>query len=336
MPAIITHDLFAKDLYGETFETVGGSRDEAEAFLLGNQGPDPLFFAATDPRYLAFSQVGTTLHRVRPAEVLLAFKQAVAMLPAPLRSTGRAYVLGFACHYELDRAVHPLTFSQERALCHAGVEGLGPEDHSEVHALIETEMDEFVLTAKRNETVASFNPAKAVLKGSDTMLAAVSQLYARAVKTALDMDIPDNLFKASVKAYRRAQHLLYSPAGWKRTALGSLERLVRPHSLLGALSHRAELRPESAFANDEHAPWQHPYLEGESTASFWDLYGQARTGALATLEALDDDDFDLDAAHGLTGDLNFYGEPVAAVIVSVETVTPASARPSDDAVESEA
>ena len=44
MPAIITHDLFAKDIYGTAFESIGGTRDEAEAFLLGNQGPDPLFF----------------------------------------------------------------------------------------------------------------------------------------------------------------------------------------------------------------------------------------------------------------------------------------------------
>ena len=51
MPAIITHDLFGKDVYGETFDTIGGSRDAAEAFLLGNQGPDPLFFVAPDPRY---------------------------------------------------------------------------------------------------------------------------------------------------------------------------------------------------------------------------------------------------------------------------------------------
>ena len=51
MPAIITHDLFGKDVYGKTFDTIGGSRDAAEAFLLGNQGPDPLFFVAPDPRY---------------------------------------------------------------------------------------------------------------------------------------------------------------------------------------------------------------------------------------------------------------------------------------------
>ena len=77
MPAIITHDLFGKDVYGETFDTIGGSRDAAEAFLLGNQGPDPLFFVAPDPRYRRVGKLASTLHRARPAEFLVALKSAV-------------------------------------------------------------------------------------------------------------------------------------------------------------------------------------------------------------------------------------------------------------------
>lgn len=320
MPAIITHDLFAKDIYGATFESVGGTRDEAEAFLLGNQGPDPLFFIGTDIRYLAWRNLGSTVHRVRPSEFLLALKRAVAQLPAAQRSTARAYVLGFACHYLLDRTVHPLVFSQEQALTAAGVEGLTPADHSEVHAVIETELDEMALTVKRGETVASFNPARAILKGSDTMLGTVSRLYALAVRDAFGLDVPDNLFRAAVKADRAAQRVLYSPSGAKRRTLGALERLARPHSMLAALSHRGTERTATPFANSSHDPWDHPFTDAVSTADFWDLYEQARVGALAAIEALDDDGFDAEAAHRLTADVNFYGEPVVAVVVSVESV----------------
>ena len=101
MPAIITHDLFGKDVYGETFDTIGGSRDAAEAFLLGNQGPDPLFFVAPDPRYRRVGKLASTLHRARPAEFLVALKSAVRELPAQERSIGRAYALGYVCHYLL-------------------------------------------------------------------------------------------------------------------------------------------------------------------------------------------------------------------------------------------
>ena len=40
MPALITHDFFGRDVYDRLYTFIGGSRDEADAFLLGNQGPD--------------------------------------------------------------------------------------------------------------------------------------------------------------------------------------------------------------------------------------------------------------------------------------------------------
>mgnify|MGYP000684880908 FL=1 len=55
-----------------------------------------------------------------------------------------------------------------------------------------------------------------------------------------------------------------------------------------------------------------------SRASFWDLYDQARAGALDAIKAMDADDFDLAASHRLTADVNFYGEPVVALVVAVE------------------
>lgn len=318
MPAIITHDLFGKDVYGEAFDAIGGSRDAAEAFLLGNQGPDPLFFVAADPRYRRMRGLASTLHRTRPAEFLVAMKDAVRELPAPARPIGRAYTLGYICHYLLDSTVHPLVLSQVNALCSAGVEGLEADDAPEVHAVIETELDELALTAKRSETVAAYRPATAILRGRDSMLDAVGALYASAVADAFGLAMPKAMFKNAVRAERLAQQILYSPTGAKREALSTVERLVRPHAMTGAMSHRAQERTESAFANAEHARWRHPATGAESRASFWDLYDQARAGALEAIEAMDADSFGLSAAHRLTADVNFYGEPVVALVVSVE------------------
>ncbi|MCI9495544.1 MAG: peptidase [Adlercreutzia mucosicola] len=326
MPAIIAHDLFAKDVYHEVFESVGGSRDEAEAFLLGGQGPDPLFFAAVDPRFGAFARLGTTIHQTRPTELICALKAAVPRLPLRERSRARAYVLGFLCHYELDRTVHPLVFSQVNALCAAGVEGLAAEDASEVHAVIETELDELALTAKRGETVASFNPATATLKGSAALLSTLSRLYGLAVRDAYGIAVPDGLFSAGVRAERAAWRVLYSPAGWKRQVLGTAERLVRRHSLAAALSHRAAERTDSPYANLDRQPWEHPFTGHVSTESFWDLYERARTAALTAIATVDDDGFSRADAERLTCDLNFYGEPVVARVMAVEDVkdTPAA------------
>ena len=335
MPAVITHDLFAKDLYNELFESIGGSRDEAEAFLLGNQGPDPLFFIGADPRYWQVRTLGSQLHRQRPAELIVALKESVRELPAAERSVGRAYALGLVGHYTLDSTLHPFVNAQVRAICGAGVEGLTDEDTSEVHAAIETELDELALTAKRGETVATYNPATATLKGTESMLDTVSRLYTLAVRRACDLVIPSGMFKSAVHANRAANAALCSPSGVKRTLLGAAERLVRSHSMAQALSHRAQERHTSAFANEDHAPWIHPSLGTMSTASFWDLYEQARRSALDAIATVDDDGFTMEDAEALTGGLNFYGEPVVAVIMAVEDAgTAASAdeapAPADD------
>ena len=53
MPALITHDFFGRDVYDRLYTFIGGSRDEADAFLLGNQGPDPLFYLVLSPQLRA-------------------------------------------------------------------------------------------------------------------------------------------------------------------------------------------------------------------------------------------------------------------------------------------
>ena len=175
-----------------------------------------------------------------------------------------------------------------------------------------------MLTAKRGETVATYHPATSVLRGRDSMLDTVGRLYATAIDDAFGLTMPKGMFKSAVRAERAAQRALYSPTGAKRAVLSAAERLVRPHAMTGAMSHRAAERATSAFANDERAPWRHPATEAVSRASFWDLYDQARAGALDAIKAMDADDFDLAASHRLTADVNFYGEPVVALVVAVE------------------
>ena len=178
MPAIITHDTFGQDAYARHFSSIGGTKDEAEAFLLGNQGPDPLFYSIANPLLSSVHRLGNIMHKEKPNEILVAFKQAINALDEADRSVGRAYALGFLGHYVLDSTMHPLVYFHEFQLCDAGEPGLSRTDGNEVHAVIESEYDEMVLTVKRGETVATFNPAVNILKGSDRMLRIVSLLYA--------------------------------------------------------------------------------------------------------------------------------------------------------------
>lgn len=326
MPALITHDTFGRDVYADRYEFIGESRDECDAFLLGNQGPDPLFYSVASPRLHAVHRLGSVMHAQRPTELLCALRRSLDFLAPEDRPVGRAYALGFLCHYSLDVTAHPLVFCQQYALCDAGEPGLTRDNGGDVHALIESELDELVLTVRRHASVATFDPSREILKGSDHVLDVVSSMYAFMAMDVYGLAVPPDAFKASVKLFRRVQRLFWSPSGAKRAVIGRVESLVRPYSFYRAMSHRAEPLAESAFANADRAPWTSPFTGEVSTASFFDLFEQAQDKAKGALDAFDAASFGKEAARAITGDLDFSGEPTVATIVAVEEApSPAAA-----------
>lgn len=72
------------------------------------------------------------------------------------------------------------------------------------------------------------------------------------------------------------------------------------------------------FDNREHALWKDPFTGAVSNDGFWERYGKALARTDAALAAFDRDDFDVEAARAITGDLDFSGEPTTARIVAVE------------------
>lgn len=322
MPAIITHDFFGRDVYDRLFQTIGGSKDEADAFLLGNQGPDPLFYMVAVPRLLPWRKLGSIMHDQKPDELLLAFHDAVDRLPADQQAIGRAYVLGFLCHYLLDSTAHPLIFAQEFALCDAGEPGLSRKDGREVHAVIESELDEMVLTTKTGEDVSTFNPSARILRGSTAVLAAVSKLYAYVALEVYGINVPSDLFAAALHSFRTVQKGFYSPTGAKRAILGAIEQRVRPYSFYAAMSHRPKKALTSQFDNRERNVWTDPFAGVERRESFWDLYERALSAAAEAIELFADAGFDKDGAALITEHRNFSGESVVARLIAVETVEP--------------
>lgn len=320
MPAIMTHDFFGKEIYDDLYTTIGGTRDECEAFLLGNQGPDPLFYSVMSPRLSKFNRLGSTLHNEKPSELLYALKCSFSILDERELPIGRAYALGFICHYTLDSSMHPLVFFNEYQVCDAGVEDLSRKNGNEVHGVIESEFDELVLFAKREETVATYVPTENILHATDYVLQVISKMYAYLATTVYGLFVPPTMFATAVKDFRAAQNLFHSSTGKKRTFISNLEERFRRYSFFRSMSHRAIELTESKFANHEHRVWENPFTGDMSTDSFWDIYHKALAVAKDNIAAFLDPAFDLDAATKLTGNLDFSGEPTVATLVVEEVI----------------
>lgn len=313
MPAILTHDFFGRDAVDTVSSQVNLiSRDAHDAFMLGNQGPDPLFYLIIEPRISKQSRVGDLMHHDRPAKLLQSLHDALSMLTQAERPVGNAYAAGFLCHYLLDSSMHPLIYAEQFKLCDAGIENLDRSDGSIVHAEIERDLDEMVLYEKRRETIAGYRPYREVLRASDATLAIIDKLFFYMNLWTYNRTLEMDTFSRAVKSFRVLQRAFWSPSGKLSGALAIVDKAVSHtrYSLVQAMSHRVRLSADSPFANQAHETWKNPFTEEYSSDSFWDLYEEALERVFDAEALFFSNDFDMAAAQRLTRNLNFSGEPV--------------------------
>lgn len=313
MPSLITHDYFGREYLSSNKKTSSWSNDEVEAYLLGNQGPDPFFYAVITPRFYHYTSIGSLIHDKKPTEFLIALSEQSNKLPSAEQPIAQAYIKGYLGHYLLDSTLHPLVYAFEYAIEECGISGISGKDHHEIHAIIESELDEMVLSQKYGLTVNAFRPYKEILRADDASLEIISRLYVQTIYTIFNRTIPYDLFKESVKNFRCVQRLFYSPKGIKRKAISSVEKLFRRHSFYASMSHLAVERNSSFYANDAHLPWANPFTFEIKTDSFWDLFDAAQDRARKSTETVAAIPANNDLAHTITGGLNFSGKPVEAI-----------------------
>lgn len=314
MPAIVTHDLFGRAVADDVADLMNfRSVDERDAYLLGNQGPDPLFYLVAHPLMAKWSKLGNTMHDASPAPLLVAMHEAADQLEGRERGIARAYVAGFTSHWALDSTMHPFVYYWQNGLTRAGVPGLDASDAQKVHAEIERDWDEMALFRLTGKTVAEWRPYREVLVASPEVLSCVDKLYFYVALWVFGQPVDPQAFSVSVHEFRLLQRLFYSAGGGKRLALGGVERLFTRgrYSLYRAMSHRVRRQDTSDFDNRGHAAWENPFTGEVSHTDFWELFEGAQARILPLIDEIVISGADVDVVRGLTGDLNFEGNPVA-------------------------
>ena len=306
MPALITHHLFGEHSSGQLPPGVISDEEELLAFLLGNQGPDPFFFRFFGaPAHVAASQrLAHRMHDERIEQAFSCLRDGVSHLPEADAGIGRAFALGLLSHYALDRTAHPFVYAQEYAIVDANP-ALG-DAGSEVHAVIESDIDSWMLWTLRRATVHDCPPARELAR-TERICRVAGALLSQVAWATFSLDLPATEYGAAV-ANMELVYRLIEPAGSARGHLvGTLERLGRAHSQLEALSHRVTTSETCPAANLEHTPWTSPFTGATSTASFKDLFDEALAGWPALAEAFTHGGAEL---HDAIGEINYSGQPL--------------------------
>lgn len=117
MPNFYTHLRFGKAVLPRLEpELQQALNREMDSFLLGNFGPDPLYFAENSHRQAALS-----LHAGSGQQALSHYQTAMEQN----RSYARSFAAGYFLHFLLDSQLHPLIYGamEETGLSHRNLEG---------------------------------------------------------------------------------------------------------------------------------------------------------------------------------------------------------------------
>ena len=273
MPALITHRLFGEESAQRLSAGLLSIEDERTAFLIANQGPDPFFFRFRSLNAPACSALGHRMHASRMTRQFASMCEGVEHLNERDAGVGRAFVLGLLSHYVLDRTAHPFVYAQQWAI--QSVDEDLKSAGSEVHAVIESDLDVLMLQIKRDgATVADYQPAGALATSDrvDRVAGALTSFMARRV---YGIEIGASEYGGAV-ADMQLVYRLIEPAGAPASrVIGACEGLLRDYSLLGALAHRVTDVAPAGAGNLARTDWRDPFTDEVSRESFPEVFDRA-------------------------------------------------------------
>ena len=203
----------------------------------------------------------------------MTLRDGVSHLPPADERVGRAFVLGLLGHYVLDRAVHPFVVSQQRALCAAdpSLEGAS----GEVHALIESDIDSWILWERCSATVEE-RPAADNLMRTERIEHVGGALFSQMALAVFGVPVSAREYVSSVRDYERLYRLIDPARSALSRAAGTVERMARGVSRAEAMAHYVRRSNECPAANLECRPWEDPFTGEVRHESVADLFDEAR------------------------------------------------------------
>lgn len=219
MPALVTHYNFASSVLQTAKPYLrSAASSDLTAFYWGAQGPDPLFFYHPLMKN-SVSALGSRMHERQIARTFSVLARQCALIQSP---SATAYLLGFCCHYALDRTIHPFV----TYIVNYRLDPQYPTlSHGPLHNLCESEMDRIVIETRLKSSSPTFRSYQ-LLSPSKSAERAASQMLSAAAWKAYGERLSPRTVVHSMRSMIRIQHMLCSLSGRPADILTSIERFT--------------------------------------------------------------------------------------------------------------
>lgn len=247
MPALVSHFMFADSALHEAQPYLAKAIEAAPlAFRWGTQGPDILFFYHPLTEN-SINRVGHRMHEERVDRMFQALTAACSHSHTP---EATAYLLGYCCHYILDRSAHPFV----TYIANYRIDPLYPQlSLSAQHNLCESELDRALIAAAHSGNPADY-PAHMILSYDNATANCIGTVLSHAIWNVYGTRVPVSAVKSSMRSMIHVQHLLHDRSGRRHTALSWLEHRLHISGDFSSL-----IRPlapiDADCTNHSHQPW---------------------------------------------------------------------------------
>lgn len=259
--------------------------DQHDAFKVGAQGPDFLFYAGVWPGQASRADVAAVTHRHRTGETIAALVARAAAANAPGRDSVAAFACGYAAHLCLDASAHPWiqywTGNVERTDDPAAT---APARRR--HGVLEASLE--VALSRRRSPDQGWVRRQRLLVMAPAQMDAVACAWKHVVRDVYDVEFT----AAEGRAAFRDMAFMYAHMSDRRTAFSravlALGPLVDPDGTDRVVIYPREPHPTAAGLLAGRRTWYNPWVPHEPRReTFAELMEQAAAWALTCLQAVE-------------------------------------------------
>ena len=286
MPSIITHGLFAKNVYDnlndETLRKI--IKKYPREFIIGSNGPDFFFFyKILNKEGQKIRNVGNFVHSKYINEFFInAFEIIQNEKDIELKEAMTSYIIGHLCHWALDSNAHPYI-----NYCVGNYSGISESWHHRMESMI----DAMLLKDIKNESIKTFK-FYLLAKQSKLTLDVISNIYIPIIKNVYHFELTRKHIKDALNDWYQLLNFLYDPNQTKIKLLQAYEKKINKPWLYSGNVIPIKLDYTYDVLNEAKNEWCYPTNKDKrSNESFMEIYERSKGLILDILHHYDDLDY---------------------------------------------
>ncbi len=308
MPSLLTHYFYTCDLLKYNEAKLAWLKDYEEAFKIGGQGPDPMFFSGLVPfsdfhLLVAKKRFGSKIHKTDGISFIKLLFQKGNLIENENKKLYLSFALGQLSHYFLDHTCHPYVYYFSGFDEKGKLTGKYHYCHANFEAKIDASLAYFF-----NKKDLIEEPQK-VLSIPKEELSFISDCTDEVLEEFFSPEKFNHYYENGVNSMVKIYRFVHKNDG----KMGKLMR----KNLLGQLLIPRE--NDRIVLNDDHLTWLHPTKGYETKESFVELYNKALDRFAQVLDVIISNNFDPACLDRFNTRENYSGNKLDYRMVNKDT-----------------